>query len=81
MSALGDFIKKKRTEKGITQKDLAIYLGFSNVFMGMIEKGKSGMPVEYTHKLAKRLGVTAEEVFKLIKKDVDERLRMKMREQ
>jgi transcriptional regulator with XRE-family HTH domain len=77
MSFVGDLIRKTREEKNITQKSLAEYLGFSNVFLGRIEAGKCGLPVEYTHKLAKRIGLEREEILKQMRRDLAANLRRK----
>ena len=77
MSYVGDLIVNIRKEKNITQKSLAEYLGFSNVFLGRIEAGKCGLPVEYAHKLAKRLGIDREEILKQMRRDLAANLRRK----
>lgn len=54
---LGAFMKKRRSELGITQADLAGRLGVAQGYISMIERGKKAWPETYIEALAKELEV------------------------
>ena len=44
MTPFGEYLRQKRTELGITQKDMAASLGVSAAYLSSLEKGKRGVP-------------------------------------
>lgn len=55
-------LEKARQEKGLTYEEIANKLGVSKVFLASTFDGQQFLPVEYTQKLAKELGLTEEQV-------------------
>ena len=59
----GEFIKQKRTEKGLNLRKLAELMDIAPAYLSDIEKGKRNSPSpEKMSKLAELLGLTEEEV-------------------
>lgn len=56
-------LKKIRTEKGCTQKELASHLGIDVPFYSRKENGKKSMKLEEAISIAKFLGVSLDELF------------------
>lgn len=54
---VGKLIKDCRDVQGITQMALAKNLGFSEQFLGRIEKGKCKLPLSSAKKLSKALKI------------------------
>ena len=73
MSHQGNYIRKKREDLGITQIELAKYLGFTNVFLGRVELGKCWLPKKYVNKLAQKLDVESDNIIVKMRKDASER--------
>ena len=61
---LGKNLKRIRTEKGITQGDIVRKLGVSRSFISNIENGKTNPTLATIAKLAKAVGVSADELLK-----------------
>jgi transcriptional regulator with XRE-family HTH domain len=61
---LGSNLKKIRTQKGISQGDIAKELGVSRGFISTIENGKTNPTLSTITKLAKVLGVSSDELLK-----------------
>lgn len=61
---LGNNLKRIRTERGISQSDIAKSLGVSRGFVSNIENGKRNPTLATISKLAKAIGVPTEELFK-----------------
>lgn len=61
---LGENLKRIRTEKGISQSDIAKSLGVSRGFVSNIENGKRNPTLATISRLAKAVGVPTEELFK-----------------
>lgn len=61
---LGENLKRIRTEKGITQGDIARALEMDKSFVSNIENGKTNPTLATIAKLAKALGVKIEELIK-----------------
>lgn len=64
IKALGKKIQKLRKKRGWTQEELAEMLGFSRVYMGYIEQGRETPSLNLLIKLARKLGVKPEELFR-----------------
>jgi len=61
---LGGNLKKIRTEKNITQTDLAEKLGVDKSFISNIENGKNNPTLSTITNLAQALGVSTNELLK-----------------
>ncbi|MCB9815830.1 helix-turn-helix transcriptional regulator [Candidatus Nomurabacteria bacterium] len=61
---LGNNLKRIRTEKGISQGDIARELEVSRSFISNIENGKTNPTLSTISKLAKTVGVSVSELTK-----------------
>lgn len=61
---LGDNLKRIRTEKGLSQTDVANSLGVSRGFVSNIESGKRNPTLSTITRLANAVGVTPDELLK-----------------
>lgn len=61
---LGKAIKRIRGQKKMSQGDICRALGFDRAYMSNIEAGKGNPTLATITKLAKALGVTADELLK-----------------
>ncbi len=61
---LGDNLKRLRTEKGISQGDIARELDVSRSFISNIENGKTNPTLSTITKIAKAVGVSTGELMK-----------------
>jgi transcriptional regulator with XRE-family HTH domain len=61
---LGKNLKRIRTEKNISQSDIASSLGASRGFVSNIENGKTNPTLTTITKIAKAVGVSADELLK-----------------
>ena len=61
---LGDNLKRIRTDKGLSQADIAKSLGVSRGFVSNIENGKRNPTLSTISRLAEALNVSTEELFK-----------------
>lgn len=61
---LGNNLKRIRTEKGVSQADIAKSLGVSRGFVSNIENGKRNPTLSTISRLAEALNVSTEELFK-----------------
>jgi transcriptional regulator with XRE-family HTH domain len=64
LKQLGARIKKIRTEKNLTQYDLAVLCGLEKANMSRLESGQSNPTVLTLFKIAEALNVSLEEFFK-----------------
>ncbi len=62
MRRLGQAIKRRRTELGLSQTDLAHRSGVDRTFVGHIERGEVNMSLETLADLAKIVGVSLSEL-------------------
>lgn len=70
MSHIGDLIKKKRIEKGLTQFRLAAKLAcFSSMFLSNVESGKVGLPLKHLVAICGALGIKKEEAARALMND------------
>jgi|GEM_PF-600585 len=66
----GDFLKKQRKKKGLTQEDLAKALEVSNTYIHQLETGKIDAPnYERCSQLSQVLGIEAEELWTIARKE------------
>lgn len=61
---LGNNLKRIRTQKGITQGDIAKSLGVSRGFVSNLENGKTNPTLATITRLANAIGVTTDELLK-----------------
>ena len=61
---LGQNLKRIRTKKAISQTKIAKELGIDRAFISNIENGKTNPTLSTIAKLAKTLGVSADELLK-----------------
>ena len=61
---LGDNLKRIRTEKGISQGEIARILETDKGFVSNIENGKTNPTLATISRLAKALGVSTDELLK-----------------
>ncbi len=61
---LGDNLRRIRTEKGITQGDIAKSLGVSRGFVSNVENGKTNPTLSTIAKIASAIGVSTGELMK-----------------
>ncbi len=67
IKALSDFLKEKRTQVGLSQKDVADKLGYSSAqFISNWERGLSSPPMHTLKKLAEMYNVNVDEMFDVI---------------
>ena len=59
-------IKALRTEKGITQEDLAFKIGVDRSYMGFVERGEHSPTLAKIVKITKALDVSLSDLFKSI---------------
>lgn len=60
IQALGERVKKERTKNGLTIEKLSECIGTSPPFIGLVERGQSGLSLESLCALTKALGVSAD---------------------
>lgn len=59
MSIIGDFIKQKRKEQGLTQEDFAIYSGLGLRFIRELEQGKETVRMDKVNQALAMFGMEA----------------------
>lgn len=62
---LAQYIKNARIYKGMTQKETAVKLGTSVVFVSLMESGESKIPLDKLRRLIKIYSLHKSEVVKL----------------
>ena len=64
MNNLGKFLKKRREQKNLTQKQMSDQLGYDNPqFISLMENGHSKVPVDIVPQLCKVLSVKPKAMF------------------
>ena len=77
VKALSDFLKEKRTQVGLSQKDVADRLGYSSAqFISNWERGLSSPPMHTLKKLAEMYNVNVDEMFDVILESTLEQVRV-----
>ena len=62
----GKRVRELRAEKGIgSQMDLSFKTGLDRTYIGGVERGERNLGLENIEKIAKALGVSLEELFRL----------------
>lgn len=68
---LGDFIKSKRTEKGLSGRKLGLLSGLSENTVSMLERGERiDLRLSTAYRLSKLLGCSLEEMAEILESDV-----------
>ena len=65
LSRFGKTLRELRTERGLSQWALADAAGLDHNYVGMIERGERNPAVVNVVKIAKALGVSPRELFRL----------------
>jgi transcriptional regulator with XRE-family HTH domain len=65
----GKIIKELRSEKGLSQEELADRAGMHRTYIGMIERAEKNITIENICKLSKALDVPLSSIFLEIEKD------------
>lgn len=63
---LGEHIRKLRLQKGLSQEALAEGADIHRNFLGEIERGQKGMPLETLFRLSRALDVTPQSIITAI---------------
>lgn len=63
---VGDRIRILRTEKGLSQEELAHRAGVSTSHIGKLERGEKNPSLSSIEKITNALGITLEDLFKYI---------------
>lgn len=61
--ALGENLRKIRTEKGLTQEYISLESGISRSHIAMIESGKRDVTISALFKISRALNVTLSNIF------------------
>lgn len=61
--ALGENLRKIRTEKGLTQEYISLESGISRSHIAMIEAGKRDVTISTLFKISRALNVTLSNIF------------------
>ncbi len=65
-NSLAAFLKQKRTEVGLSQKDVSVKLGYSTAqFVSNWERGVSNPPISSMKKISKVYNVSPEDLFQV----------------
>jgi transcriptional regulator with XRE-family HTH domain len=77
IKALSEFLKEKRTQASLSQKDVADKLGYSSAqFISNWERGLSSPPMHTLKKLAEMYNVNVDEMFDVILESTLEQVRV-----
>jgi transcriptional regulator with XRE-family HTH domain len=69
---LGSYLKTKRIEKGLTQKEVSDVFGFTtSQFISNLELAKSPPPPDVLKKLVKMYKIRVDEILKILLKEED----------
>lgn len=68
-------IKGSREILGLTQKELAKKLGFSDQFLGKIEKGLVSLPLKSARKIIKSLGFSYDNLIDALVTDYENKIK------
>jgi transcriptional regulator with XRE-family HTH domain len=65
----GKVIKQLRSDRGLSQEELADRAGVHRTYIGMIERAEKNITIENSYKLSKALKVPLSSIFLKIEKD------------
>lgn len=60
----GKRIRELRLEKGWSQEQFADEVGVHRTYIGAVERGEQNIALDNIERVAKRLGITVEELFR-----------------
>lgn len=60
--ALGERLREKRLQKGLSQEDLAISVGVTKSMIGQVERGTKSLSVQLCKEIANVLNCTLEDL-------------------
>ena len=75
ISTIGENIRQKREERGLTQKELADKVGITFAAISQIEAGKTGKKFDTLRDICISLNVSADEILNLEKENSREHLK------
>ncbi|EME4727816.1 helix-turn-helix transcriptional regulator [Acinetobacter baumannii] len=61
-NVIGQLIRNRRTQRGITQEALALQCSIDRSYMGRIERGEVNLTVEKLYEIASALEINAKEL-------------------
>ncbi len=64
LKSLGKRIKEMRSERSISQEELAELAGVHRTYVGMIERGEKNVTILTAHKISTALEISISEFFK-----------------
>ena len=70
MNELGKYLRKRRSDLGLTQETVARELECTAIFISSLELGRSSLPANQLNNLARALMVDREEIIDLMRKDL-----------
>lgn len=60
----GKIIRELRSQKGWSQEQFADEVGVHRTYIGAVERGEQNIALDNIERIAKRLGISIEELFK-----------------
>lgn len=66
LKSFGKRIKELRTQRALTQSELAEIIGLSTNFIGMVERGERNTSVDKIFKIADALGIPLSKLFETL---------------
>jgi transcriptional regulator with XRE-family HTH domain len=75
----GALIRSRREQKKLSQSMVAKYVGFSSVFLSRVESGDTLLPAHRIERLSRILDLDKDDLLKVMKKDLSDRLESKSR--
>lgn len=75
MSSIGNLIRSKRTEKGVSLSGLGNHLGYTPQFISNWERGVSNPPLEKIRPICEYIGISIKEAKEALINDYKERLK------
>ncbi len=80
-TVVGQFIKKKREDAGLTQRDVASHLKYTTAqFVSNWERGISMPPLDALPRLSKLLAVSAKDFIKVVHTHQEQQLKVSKKE-
>ncbi len=64
LKAFGERVRQIRTQKGLSQEELARIAKIDRTYIGGIERGERNVGVKNVHRFADALGIPAAELFR-----------------
>lgn len=71
LSKFGEHIRKLRTERGLSQTELAFRGNFDRNYIGMVERGERNPSLKNLRRIAKALDITLCELFNFESDDTE----------